>query len=66
MKAARPIFINDTHLRQQVEREQSKRGDATLAKTAARLISERLAQLELIEREDRLRDQQRPTATAAA
>lgn len=36
-----PIFLRDDNLEQLVKREQQRRGDATLARTAANMIRER-------------------------
>lgn len=41
------VRITDPFILRQVESERRKRGDATGSKTACRLISERLAQLEI-------------------
>lgn len=45
------IRITDPYVRQQVESERVRAGESTPTKTAARLIIERLAQRELIDRE---------------
>lgn len=47
------LRITDPHLISLVESEREKRGDSTATKTAGRLIVERLAQLEQVERENR-------------
>jgi hypothetical protein len=51
------IRITDPYVRQQVESERIRAGESTATKTAARLIVERLAQRELIERELKLDDE---------
>lgn len=51
--------ITDPYLLQQLEDEREARGDSTVTKTAGRLITERLAQLELNRRSDSA-DNRRP------
>jgi hypothetical protein len=56
------LRITDPYIRQQVEAERVRRGDSTATKTAARLISERLAQLEVLQRDPQGTSQREPSA----
>lgn len=56
-ESPKDIRITDPYVRELVEAERRRRKDSTATKTAARLIVERLAQLELIE--------QKPETSAA-
>ncbi len=59
------IRITDPYLKQLIERVRRKSGESTPTRTASRLIIERLAQLELIDKPEELKSENKPVPAGA-